>query len=100
MLSLVRGDVRHSCEYISAMGSRTLDAVAMIYPAFSGFMVDVKVLQIVVEIDRSSTEVPAEESSVRGEHGGDIDVAFTTQRDGNAGLPLMEVGDDSGGKLA
>jgi hypothetical protein len=31
---------------------------------------------------------------VRGEDGGDVDVSFSAEWDGEAGLPFVEVGDD------
>lgn len=34
-----------------------------------------------------------------GEDGGDVDVAFAAEGDGQAGLPFVEVGDDGGGEL-
>lgn len=53
MLALVGGDMGNGGEYVSAMGRRTFDAVSVVDSAFSRFMVDVKVLQVVVEIDRA-----------------------------------------------
>lgn len=34
-----------------------------------------------------------------GENGGDVDMAFATERDGETSLPFVEVGDNGGGEL-
>lgn len=51
MFALVGGDVRDSGEHVGAVRRGTLNAVSVVYPALSGFVVDVKVLQVVVEIN-------------------------------------------------
>ena len=81
------------------MCGRTFDAISVVYASFSGFVVDVKVLEVVVEIDAARTEVAAEESGVSREHGRDINVSLPTERDGDPGLPLVKVGNDGGGEL-
>lgn len=51
MLRLVRGDVRYSREYVRAVRSGALDAVAVVDSAFARFVIDVEVLQVVVKVD-------------------------------------------------
>lgn len=51
MFALVRSNVRDSGENVGAMSSGTLDTVSVVYSSLSCFMVNIKVLQIVVEID-------------------------------------------------
>ncbi len=54
----------------------------MVDSSLSGFVVNVKVLQVVVEIDTSGTEVSSEQGSVGGEDSCDVNVSFSTQGDG------------------
>lgn len=95
MLALVRGNVRDGGEDITGVSRRPLDAVPMIDTALASLGVDVKVLQVVVEIDRAGAEVPTEKRSVGGEDGGNINTAPLAQRKGDTGEPLVEVGNDS-----
>ena len=97
MLRLVRGDVRYSCEDVRAMRGRTFDAVSVVDAALASFVVDIKILEIVVKIDAARAEVAAKECGVCGEDGGDIDVAFAAKGNREACLPFVEVCDDGGG---
>ena len=95
MLALVGGDVGDSGEDVGAVGGGTLDAVAMVDAALACFMVNVKVLEVVVEVDGAGAEVSTKEGCVGGKDGGDIDMALPTQGYCETGLPLVEVGNDS-----
>jgi hypothetical protein len=66
----------------------------MINPSLSGFMIHIKVLQVVVKVDGSSTEVPSQKSRVSGKDGGHVDMPFPTKRNGQTGLPFVEMSDD------
>ena len=99
VLGLVRGDMRNRGENVGTMGRRSLDAVTVVDPAFSGLVIDVEVLKIVVEVDAACTEITAKQGSVGGKDGGYVDMALATKRDREACLPLVEVGDDGGGQL-
>lgn len=99
MLALVRRYVRNGRKYVSAMGSRTLDAVSVIDPSFSCFMVDIEVLEVVIEVDGTSAEVSAEQGGMRCKYCRYVDMALTTERDSEASLPFMEMGNDGGVKL-
>ena len=68
--------------------------------SLSSLVIDIKVLQVVVEIDRSGTEVPPQEGSVGGEDGRHVDMTFSTERDGQTGLPFVEVADNGRGPVA
>ncbi len=57
MFALVGGDMRDSGEHVRAVRRRAFDAVSVVYPAFSRFVIDVEVLEVVVEIDGASAEV-------------------------------------------
>lgn len=68
----------------------------MVNTPLAGLVVDVKVLQVVVEVNTSRTEVSAEQSSVGGEDGGDVDMPLSAEGDSETSLPFVEVGDDGG----
>lgn len=65
VLGLVRRDVRHGRKDVGAVGRRALDAVAVVDAALARLVVDVKVGQVVVKVDRARAEVPSEERRVR-----------------------------------
>lgn len=77
----------------------TFDAIAVVNAPLASFMVDIKVLEVVVKIDTAGTEVTPEESSMGREHGRDIHMSLPAERDGHAGLPLVKVGDDGSVEL-
>jgi hypothetical protein len=52
-------------------------------------MVDVKVLEVVVEINTSGAEVSAEESCVSSKDSCDVDMTFATERNGKGQLAFM-----------
>jgi hypothetical protein len=83
---------------VGTVSSGTLDAVAMVYTAFSGFVV-VKVLEIVVEIDAACTEISAE-GRVSCKDGGDVNVMFVTKGNGKISLPFMKMHHDRKLKLS
>ena len=77
------------------MRGGALDAISVVDSTFSGLVINVEVLEVVVEVDRASTEVPPEEGGVGGEDGGYVYVTLATEWDCKACLPLVEVRDDS-----
>jgi hypothetical protein len=77
VLGLVGSDVRDSSENIRTMSCGPFDAVAVVDTPLPGFMIDVEILQIVVEVDGASTEVATEQSSVGSEYGGHVNMPFT-----------------------
>ena len=97
MLALVSSDMRDSGEDICTMGCAAFNAVSVIDTTFPCLVINVKVLKVVVKVDGTSAEVTAEEGGVGGEYGGDVNMPFPTKGDSNTGLPLMKVGDNSGG---
>jgi hypothetical protein len=60
----------------------------------SSLVVDIKVLQVVVEINTSSTQVPSQQSSVGGENGSDVDMPFPAKSNSETSLPFVEMGYD------
>ena len=71
-----------------------MENIPVIDAALPSFVIDIEVLQVVVEVDRAGAEVATEEGGMGREHGRHIDMTLPAERDGDAGLPLMEVGDD------
>lgn len=59
----------HRGEHIAGMRCCTLNAVSVVDTTVSGLSIHIKVLQVVVEIHGSSTQISAEKSSVGGEDG-------------------------------
>lgn len=57
MFTFISSDVRNGREDISAVRRGTLNTVSMVDTALSGFVVDVEILEIVVEINGAGTEV-------------------------------------------
>ena len=66
----------------------------MVNTTLAGFMVDVKVLQVVVKVDASRAEVSTEQSRVCGEDSGDVNLPLPAKRDRKSGLPFVEVGNN------
>lgn len=95
MLALVRRNMRHGSEHVRTVCSRAFNAVSVIDATLASFMVHIKVLEIVVEVDGTSAEISAEEGCMRCEHSCHIDVALAAKRYGETCLPLMEMGNDS-----
>lgn len=57
MLGFVGSDVRDSSKDVAAVGGGTLDAVAVVDTALASLVVDVKVAEVVIKVNGSSTEV-------------------------------------------
>ena len=100
VLALVCGDMGHGREYVGAVCRRAFDAVTMVNAALPSFVIDVKILEVVVKVDRACAEISAEKRGVCRENRCNIDVALATKGDCETGLPLVEVCDDCGGELA
>jgi hypothetical protein len=66
----------------------------MVDTSLSRFMVNVKVLQVVVKVDTAGTEVSTEKGSVSSENGRDVNVSLSTQGDCETRLPFVEMGND------
>lgn len=99
MLGLIGCDMADGGEDVGGMRGCPLDAVSVVDTSLSGFMINVEVLEVVVEVYGAGAEVSAEEGSVSGKDSGDVDVSLSAQRDGQTGLPLVEVSDNSLGEV-
>lgn len=81
VLTLISSNVRNGSEDVCTMSSRSFYTISMINSSLSSFMIDVKVLKVVVEIHTSCTEITTQKSGMCGKDGGDVDVSLTTKRD-------------------
>jgi len=81
MLTLVCRNMGDGRKNISTVSSRTFNTVSVIDTTFPGFVIDIKVLKIIVEIYGTGTEVSAKKSGVGSEDGSDVDMTFTTEGD-------------------
>jgi hypothetical protein len=75
MFAFVCRDVGDSGENIARVGRSSFNAVSVVDATLSSLGIHIEILQVIVEINGTSTEVPSEESRVGGEDGGDIDSA-------------------------
>jgi hypothetical protein len=71
----------------------------MVDSPLSSFVVDVKILKIVVEVDGAGTQVTTKKGCMCSKDSSNVDMTFTTKGDCKTSLPLVEVGNDSGGQL-
>jgi hypothetical protein len=73
----------------------SLDAVAMVYSSFAGFVINIEILQIVVKVDGTGAEVSSEERGMGCEDGCDVDAAFSAEGESDTSKPFVEMGNDS-----
>lgn len=94
MFTLKCGNVTDGGEHIGTVCSRPFDTVSVVDTPLAGFVINIKVLQVVVKVNTASTEVTTQKSRVSGEDSGDVNAPLPTKRDGQTSLPFMEVGND------
>jgi hypothetical protein len=99
MFGLVGGDVRDGSEDICAVCGRTFYAVSVVDTTLPSFVIDIKVLKVVVKVDRASTQVSAEEGRVCREYGGNVDVSLPAERNGHPSLPFVKMRNNGGVEL-
>jgi len=99
MFSFICSDVRDGGEDICTVCRGAFDAISVIDTTLSGFVINVKVLKVVVKVNGSSTQVSAQKGRVCRENRGDIDVPVPTERNGDPCLPFVEMCHDSGAEL-
>jgi hypothetical protein len=95
MLRFKRCDVRHCCEDVTGVRGCALDTVPVVDASFASLGVHIKVLQVVVKVDRAGAKVSSEESSMGGENSGDVNASLLGERQRDTGKPLVEVSNDS-----
>ena len=76
------------------MSGGSFDTVSVIDATFPCLVIDIKVLEIIVEIHRAGAEVATEQSGVCGENGTDVNVSLAAEENPNCRLPLVKMGDD------
>src|SRR5690349_6826331 len=95
MLSFIGRDMGNSGKDIAAVSCCTFDTVTMVDASLACLVVNVKVPEVVVEIHRSGAQIAAEQGSMRGEDGRDVDMTLATQGNTHPGEPLVKVGNNS-----
>lgn len=95
MFAFVGSDMRNGREDVRAVRRGTLDAIAVVDPAFACFVIDIEILQVVVKINGARAEITSKQCCVGRKNSRNIDVSFAAQRNGKSSLPLMEMCDDS-----
>lgn len=95
MLALIRCDMGDSRKDIARVGSCALDAVSVVDTPLSGLCVDIKPLQVIVEVDRSGAKIPPEQSCVSCEDSCNVNATLLGEGKSNASKPLVEVGNYS-----
>ena len=68
----------------------------MVNSPLSSLVVDIEILQVVVEIHTSSTQVSTKKSSVSGKDGSYVNMPLSAKGNSETGLPFVEVGYDCG----
>jgi DNA-binding beta-propeller fold protein YncE len=76
VLRLVCSDMRDGGKYVRTVCCGSFDTVSMIDTSFTRFVIDVKVLQVVVEVNGAGTQVSTEKRRVRSEDRSHVDVAL------------------------
>lgn len=100
MLAFVGCDVTDGGEDVRGVRRGALDTVSVVDAALAGLVIDIEVLHVVVEVDGACAEVSTEERRVGCEDCGHVDMTLSAERDGEAGLPLMEMSDDASSEIA
>ena len=90
MLRLIRRDMRDGRKDVRTVRRGSLDTVSMIDATFTSFVIDVKVLQIVVKIYGSRAEIASEKGRVGREDGRHVDVAFSAAACGDGEVVRKE----------
>jgi hypothetical protein len=86
--------VRYGGENVSTVRGGAFNAITMVNAAFSRFMVNVKVLQVVVKVNCSCTKITTEKRGMCCEHSSDVDMPLPAKWDGDSRLPFVEVSDN------
>jgi hypothetical protein len=61
---------------------------------FTSLVIDIKVLEVVVEINTTSTQVSSEQGSMGSENGSDVDMPLSAEGNSETSLPFVEVSND------
>ena len=99
VLRLLGRDVADRGEDVGEVGGGSLQAVSVVDLPLPGLHVHVEVLEVVVEVHGSGTEMSAQESGVSGEDRGHLHLPEPEHDEGDPGHPLVEMSQDLGGLL-
>lgn len=95
MLALVGSNMTDSRKDIGTMSCASLDTVTMINTTLTSLVINIKVSEVVVKVNRASTQVTAQKSSVRGKDGSNVNLALLDQWNGNTSQPFVEMSNNS-----
>jgi hypothetical protein len=71
-------DVGDRGKHVGAVGGRSLDAVAVVDSPLSCFVIDIEILEVVVKINTSRTEIATKQGRMGSEDRGDVNVPLPT----------------------
>lgn len=91
MFTLIGRDVRDRGEDICRISTSPFNAISVIDSAIAGLSIYIKVLQVIVEVHRSSTQISSQKCGVGCKNGGHIDPSLLSQGKGYASQPLVKV---------
>ena len=95
MLALVGSDVGDCGEDIAGVGGGAFYAIPVVDTSLSSLCVNIEILEVVVKVDITSTQVTTKKSSVSGENGSNVDAALLAKRQSYTGEPLVKLRNDS-----
>lgn len=77
------------------MSGSSFDAISVVDAALSCLGIDVKELEVVVEINGAGTEISPQKSGMGREDGRNINSSLLRKGQSNTGQPFVEMGNDS-----
>lgn len=80
MLRFVGSDVGDGSEDIARVCRCTLNTVTVVDATLTSFRINVKILQVIIKINRSSAKISTKKGSVSREDGCAVDAALLAQR--------------------
>lgn len=91
MLTLVCCNVGHGSKDVASVSSSALNAVTVVDTAISSLRIHIKILQVIIEINRASAKVSPEECGMGSKDSGDIDAALFAQWQSYTRQPFVDV---------
>jgi len=94
MLAFVGSNVRNRSEDIASVSGSAFYAVPVVDASLSSLRINIEILEVVVKVDVSSTEITTEKGSVGGEDGSNIDAALLAEWQSYTSEPFVELSDN------
>lgn len=96
----VAGNFRYRSEHMTQMSSCPFQTVTMVNLPLTGFFVHRKLVQIVVKVRITGTQISTEQCGMRSENSCDVNLPCSQNNQGHSSLPFMELCNDSGCSVA